>query len=425
MTTTRRTLLTSLLLLACAGTALAGNLDPPAAPTDPASALYTVNDLYNRLTTGAAGAKRTGPFAEPTASPAPTGHTTDELMAVAPTVDNANGATVADVVFGKSFWGLRSDGTWGLKVGAMPLQTLNPASTTVQAGYYAATNLAAVDPDLATANIKAGVSIYGVAGKLQVVDTTEAANPAAAGNMLSGKKAFVNGAVVVGTISAGVNVTGTNGARSIPLPDGLYTGGKTATAADTNLVAGNIKSGTTIFGVAGSYGGGGATVPIPVGKTGQTTVYQPGDNGTWQKGVAPPTPRFSDNLNGTVTDNATGLIWLQNADCFPAQSWSAAITSANNLAHGAACNLSDNSTAGQWRLPNVKELLSLTDFGRYNPALPSGHPFTGTNISSYYWSSTTGAGGPGGAWGVGFYDGYVGYGLKSGSLYVRCVRGGQ
>ena len=255
MTTTCKTLLTSLLLLACAGVVLAGSLEPPAAPTDPASAFYTSNDLYNRLTTGAAGAKRTGPFAEPTAPPGPTGYTTDEIMAAAPTADNANGATVAHVVSGKTFWGLRTDGTWGLKVGAMPILTLSPASTSVAAGYYAATNLAMVDPDLATANIKAGVSIFGVAGKPQVVDTTEAANPATAAQILEGKKAFVNGAAVVGTVTAGVNITGTNGARSIPLPDGLYTGGKTATAADTNLVAGNIKSGATIFGVAGSYGG--------------------------------------------------------------------------------------------------------------------------------------------------------------------------
>ena len=35
-----------------------------------------------------------------------------------------------------------------------------------------------------------------------------------------------------------------------------------------------------------------------------------------QKGVAWPNPRFTDNGNGTVTDNLTGLIWLKNANCF-------------------------------------------------------------------------------------------------------------
>ena len=40
-----------------------------------------------------------------------------------------------------------------------------------------------------------------------------------------------------------------------------------------------------------------------------------------------------------------------------------------------------------WRLPNVRELHSLIDFGEHEPALTSGHPFI--NVQTvYYWSST-------------------------------------
>src|SRR5215831_10404550 len=53
----------------------------------------------------------------------------------------------------------------------------------------------------------------------------------------------------------------------------------------------------------------------PVPRTGQTTSYAAGDDGALQKGVAWPTPRFTDNNNGTITDNLTGLIWLKNANC--------------------------------------------------------------------------------------------------------------
>lgn len=53
-----------------------------------------------------------------------------------------------------------------------------------------------------------------------------------------------------------------------------------------------------------------------VSKTGQTTSYGTRDDGALQKGVAWPNPRFTDNANGTVTDNLTGLIWLKNANCF-------------------------------------------------------------------------------------------------------------
>ena len=52
-----------------------------------------------------------------------------------------------------------------------------------------------------------------------------------------------------------------------------------------------------------------------VPKTGQTTSYDTGDDGEYQKGFEWPVPRFTDNENGTVTDNLTGLIWLKNANC--------------------------------------------------------------------------------------------------------------
>lgn len=57
--------------------------------------------------------------------------------------------------------------------------------------------------------------------------------------------------------------------------------------------------------------GSAATAPVP--KTGQTTSFAPRDDGGLEKGVAWPNPRFTDNSNGTITDNLTGLIWLKNA----------------------------------------------------------------------------------------------------------------
>lgn len=79
--------------------------------------------------------------------------------------------------------------------------------------------------------------------------------------------------------------------------------------------------------------------------TGQTTSYAAGDDGALQAGVPWPNPRFTDNTNGTITDNLTGLVWLKNANSFGTQGWSTAIASANNLASG-ACSLTDGSTVG-------------------------------------------------------------------------------
>jgi hypothetical protein len=172
----------------------------------------------------------------------------------------------------------------------------------------------------------------------------------------------------------------------------------------------------------------------PVAKTGQTDSYSAaGTDGALQKGVAWPSPRFTDNGNGTVTDKLTGLIWMKNANGFNGtKTWDDALSAANNLASGSA-GLMDGSKAGDWRLPNVRELQSLIDYGFYGPALPNtqgtgqwseGNPFQGVQ-SDFYWSSTTNAGSASTAWSVYFNAGSVGNTAKSNSIYVWCVRGGR
>jgi hypothetical protein len=152
---------------------------------------------------------------------------------------------------------------------------------------------------------------------------------------------------------------------------------------------------------------------IQLPRTGQTLPYAAGDDGTLQKGVAATGPRFTDNADGTVTDNLTGLVWLRNARCNFGDSvspvfnlsWSDALGVSNALASG-RCGLSDGSKAGDWRLPNVVELESLVDIAQAGPALPVAHPFSGVQ-SNVYWSSTTNARNSGSAWTVNFDSGLL------------------
>jgi len=118
------------------------------------------------------------------------------------------------------------------------------------------------------------------------------------------------------------------------------------------------------------------------------------------------------NGDGTVTDTSTGLMWQQATD--GAMNWEAAISHCEAL-----------SLAGydHWRLPNRKELRSIIDYSRSSPAIDTA-VFPGT-VSSYYWSSTTYARYTGGAWDIGFSSGHDASSDKSGSGYVRAVRGGQ
>jgi len=139
--------------------------------------------------------------------------------------------------------------------------------------------------------------------------------------------------------------------------------------------------------------------------------------------VVPPNPRFTDNLDGTITDNLTGLIWLEDTNCFGLQTWAQALTDANTLSNG-DCGLSDGSEEGGWYLPNRNELTSLLDLENFNPALPTGHPFMNF-VSSAYWSSTTYANSPFSVWYVNFLDGFVFYIVKTVNFYVLPVRGGS
>ena len=169
--------------------------------------------------------------------------------------------------------------------------------------------------------------------------------------------------------------------------------------------------------------------PAPVAKTGAGDLggytEAAGEDGhaTMRKGVAWPTPRFTDNGDGTVTDNLTGLIWLKDANAFGTRTWANALADCATLNSGEH-GLTDGSVEGDWRLPNVQELQSLIDYGQSNPALPSGHPFTGVG-SSFYWSATTIAGFTTVAWYVTVGYGHVDDDVKSNANYVWPVRGGQ
>ena len=95
---------------------LAGDLDPGVGPTASGSQMYTLEQIYNRLDTGAAATRMTT-FTEPSSGPTGgTMHTLDEIMGKAPVVDDVNGASVGDVAAGKTFWGLTS-GEWGPRTG--------------------------------------------------------------------------------------------------------------------------------------------------------------------------------------------------------------------------------------------------------------------------------------------------------------------
>ena len=133
--------------------------------------------------------------------------------------------------------------------------------------------------------------------------------------------------------------------------------------------------------------------------------------------------RFTDNSDGTVADNKSGLVWLKNANCFDQKDWSTAMASARYLRNG-QCGLRDGSGAGQWRLPRRAEWETLIDENAHDPALPSGHPFKGVQ-SNGYWSSTSDISNTSNAWYMGLNYGYGYMDAKTGGNFVWPVRDGR
>ena len=143
-----------------------------------------------------------------------------------------------------------------------------------------------------------------------------------------------------------------------------------------------------------------------------------GQDGFYKTGC-PPESRFIDNLDGTATDTCTGLMWQKDSGDADGDGES---TDDDNLRWCDALAFCENLVfAGHddWRLPNVRELQSIVDYGRFSPSIDP----VFDAYSSMYWSSTQHTTFPLSAWGVGFGSGgtdgvlaLVGFG------YVRAVR---
>lgn len=124
--------------------------------------------------------------------------------------------------------------------------------------------------------------------------------------------------------------------------------------------------------------------------------------------------RYSYSTDASeVTDSQTGLVWRR---CSEGMVWSGGtcIGVATTYSHEAA--LAHAKTQTGWRLPNVKELASIADRSRMNPAIdPTAFPSTS---SGWYWSSSPMVGDSRYAWVVGFDYGKVFGGNRSGRINI-------
>jgi hypothetical protein len=152
--------------------------------------------------------------------------------------------------------------------------------------------------------------------------------------------------------------------------------------ATTNLYV----DGELLFGVNfadGRIKGYGLQMPFGPGDKTFSVMYVRG-NSTYGENS------FTDNSDGTITDNATNLMWMQD-DNGEGIDWENALSYAESY---------EFAGYSDWRLPNVKELQSILDYTRSPGTSNSAaiNPlFNCTEITNeadqadypFYWSSTT------------------------------------
>jgi hypothetical protein len=126
------------------------------------------------------------------------------------------------------------------------------------------------------------------------------------------------------------------------------------------------------------------------------------------RGAAAAAPRFSARGDGTVADAATGLVWQQGATA--GRTWDEARATCATLP----------LAGGRWRLPDMKELQTIIDESRADPAVDQ--TLFPETASEGFWAATPLADTPSAAWFVSFAAG-IAYNSRVDHLYnVRCVR---
>ena len=177
----------------------AGNLDTTHTTNE--KTMFTLEDIYKKLTTGSNMALLDHSLS-PSAPPGATMHTLNQIFSNIPSTND-----------------LRT----GVNGGVLYLPNGN--------------------------DVKNGVN-YGASGT-EYTGTYTSEATASAGDIRTGETAYINGTKLTGTLATQGNQTGSDGSLTINLPDGIYEA-KTASAQDSDLIAGNIKGGVDIFGVNGA-----------------------------------------------------------------------------------------------------------------------------------------------------------------------------
>ncbi|HOO77137.1 MAG TPA: DUF1566 domain-containing protein [bacterium] len=143
---------------------------------------------------------------------------------------------------------------------------------------------------------------------------------------------------------------------------------------------------------AAGTGRAAAQDPYGLPRTGQAASYHYaapydlGDDGYLRIGYPREGVRFVDNGDGTVSDLGTGLIWQKDDSGYrPVDGLEGMVSWDDAFAYVSGLNSREFGSRTDWRLPNIKELLSIVNEGTW---LPAAYSIFSWMHESPYWSST-------------------------------------
>jgi len=199
-----------------------------------------------------------------------------------------------------------------------------------------------------------------------------------------------------------------------------------------------------------------STITYPIVDTNQAKCYNSsgtevscsgsGQDGAYSRNM----PSYTNNNDGTITDNQTTLIWQQSPDT----NGDGTIDANDKLSQSNAVSYCESLTLGgksDWRLPDIKTLYSLMDFSGEDPSGYEGTdtstliPFIDTSMFAFgygdtdsgervidaQWATTTiyvytVMNGSEAMFGLNLADGRIkGYPTSNKSYYVQCVRNAE
>ncbi|MDO8592695.1 MAG: DUF1566 domain-containing protein [bacterium] len=372
--------------------------------------------------------------------------------------------------------------TWGVSLGSTG--TLTPDGGTAAAAdlFNAKTaNLTADwDLDTGTLNLACNTAAFNGAGNLVADGYDGAGNgtnrwcmgtstaSAIAGDIALYKSAWVNGLEINGTFASSTKIAALEGEEVTPDAGGWLS---KVTVAITNLIAGVIKSGETVGGVAGTLlpeGGTATAADVASGKTFfgstqanwtlQTGAYDPwtnqknqtkddwvnsggttgeytGEEATWSAVSGSPFAGYDgidytidsnivDLKSGIITqDTRTGLWWSDimalgatattTTNIFTLTADGSRPTGGNAIGFCDALNSANFASHNDWYLPTQKELQQAYIDGSANNLPNPGYTFW-SSTETYLTTAT--------AWFVNLPNGPTFSSPKTTSYYVRCVR---